>query len=51
MQGRVKLGKIDVSVDSTFVQRFKLTNFPSLLYFPEGSKDDLKIKTHIGDDF
>jgi len=51
MNGRVKLGKMDVSVDSTFVQKFKLVNFPSLLYFPEGSKDESKIKTHIGDDF
>lgn len=39
----VKIGKVDATVETKLAERFKVEGFPSIKYFPAGSKGDDKV--------
>lgn len=48
LKGTVRVGKVDATVNSEIGGRFGVKGYPSLKFFPGGSKSDTLVEDHNG---
>lgn len=40
LKGKIKVGKVDATVEKKVAERFKVSGYPTIKFFPKNSKND-----------